>query len=411
MIKWIRNITKGHWNKAAFLASVAMGFIVALTYWEDILENPLVGLLAGGGFGVFLIYPLVLTLMNVVLLFRKVEKTSRTTERITILLGIMYTLLYMALIEGLTGMVQYRADWQEVLFADQLHTPVWTEAWLTVGVLSGVGILGYLLLSLRDINRMPPLITVSAIAAVYIGMMVCGLWIAQVFPREFMLCLLPLNCILIGIKTIRNTVQEWQGDSGNQEKQFQWQWLNRLNGLLMNSAHWPVAGLILMVPLLGILVAVLVLFGQQPDSVIQAWTETADWNLSQRTAPPNLAYDEHYLCTVAAQGHPKVVKPLRKGMRHGHEVTVNRQLCIANAFEQVLEERLPRLHRGVRRFYDTYGFPVARLIRTEYAADVVYVLMKPLEWIFLVVLYLVDVEPENRIAVQYPHSPLQNRKL
>jgi hypothetical protein len=32
--------------------------------------------------------------------------------------------------------------------------------------------------------------------------------------------------------------------------------------------------------------------------------------------------------------------------------------------------------------------------------------MKPAEWFFLGVLYLFDCNPENRIAVQYPHAPL-----
>ena len=146
---------------------------------------------------------------------------------------------------------------------------------------------------------------------------------------------------------------------------------------------------------------ILVLFGQAPDAVIKAWTETSDWNLSLKEAPQNIYYDEHYLCTVAAGGHKKVVKPIRTGVRHGHRVIVNRQLCIANAFEQVLEERTPHFHRIVRNFYDTYGFPVAKLIHSKYTADLVYFLMKPLEWIFLIVLYLVDVKPENRIAVQY----------
>ena len=41
----------------------------------------------------------------------------------------------------------------------------------------------------------------------------------------------------------------------------------------------------------------------------------------------------------------------------------------------------------------------------SYAADAVYFLMKPLEWAFLLVLYLCDAKPENRIAVQYPHAP------
>ena len=34
-------------------------------------------------------------------------------------------------------------------------------------------------------------------------------------------------------------------------------------------------------------------------------------------------------------------------------------------------------------------------------ADLIYYLMKPLEWAFLAVLYLTDVRPEDRIAVQY----------
>jgi hypothetical protein len=32
--------------------------------------------------------------------------------------------------------------------------------------------------------------------------------------------------------------------------------------------------------------------------------------------------------------------------------------------------------------------------------------MKPLEWAFLAVLYLVDVHPENRIALQYTGKSL-----
>ena len=121
-------------------------------------------------------------------------------------------------------------------------------------------------------------------------------------------------------------------------------------------------------------------------------------------------FDEHYLCTVAAGGHKKVVKPLRTGKRHGHQVLVNRQLCIANAFEQLLEEHIPRFHRAVRGLYDKTGYPIAKHIRSPYLADGIYFFMKPLEWIFLLVLYLCDPEPENRIAVQYPHKPLPKQK-
>ena len=61
----------------------------------------------------------------------------------------------------------------------------------------------------------------------------------------------------------------------------------------------------------------------------------------------------------------------------------------------------PRLHRAVRRFYDNYGFPIAKFIRSPYMADGIYLAMKPLEWLFLAVLYCTDPRPEDRIAVQY----------
>ena len=48
-----------------------------------------------------------------------------------------------------------------------------------------------------------------------------------------------------------------------------------------------------------------------------------------------------------------------------------------------------------------YGFPIAKLIRSPWIADGIYLLMKPLEWLFLAVLYAVDLHPEDRIAVQY----------
>ena len=196
-------------------------------------------------------------------------------------------------------------------------------------------------------------------------------------------------------------VREWGTISMEKYKIRENPFLRACDNLLDRATLWPVLAFLLMFPLLGVLIIILLLFGQAPDAVIKAWTETSDWKLSMREAPQNVYYDEHYLCTVAAGGHRNVVKPIRKGIRHGHAVIVNRQLCVANAFEQVLEERTPRFHRAVRHFYDTYGFPVARLIKSRYAADLVYFLMKPLEWIFLIVLYLVDVHPENRIAVQY----------
>ena len=40
-------------------------------------------------------------------------------------------------------------------------------------------------------------------------------------------------------------------------------------------------------------------------------------------------------------------------------------------------------------------------ILPAFAADVVYILMKPLEWVFVIALYLIEEKPEDKIASQY----------
>ena len=98
-----------------------------------------------------------------------------------------------------------------------------------------------------------------------------------------------------------------------------------------------------------------------------------------------------------------MVKPLRLGTRRNETIVVNRQLCIANAFEELIQEKMPRFHRQIRNMYDTYGYPLSKKITTPLKADFVYIVMKPLEWVFLLFLYAFDLRPEQRIARQYTY--------
>lgn len=383
---------------------------------KEILESMVALLLIGVLVGIFIFYPAILTFINLVGLFAlpkddRERKTERAFEGITLLLGPMFTILLLNISE-----VWVSAEWTEQLYNTQLHQPIWTDGAPTVIVLCLIGVMGYLVLSCIKLEKLPPLIIVLSISAMYLGILMCILWCIQTCGAStWGFSVFPINCIVIAMKTVRYKIVEWnrmkEGQGGRQQKDVYPEnpILNRMNRLMATAQLWPVLAFVLMWPLLGILMGILVLFGQKPDAIVKAWTETADWRLSCRIAPQNAMYDEHYLCTVAAGGHENLVKPLRMGERHGHRVVVNRQLCIANAFEQILEERTPGFHKVVRRFYDTYGFPVSRLIRTKLAADVVYLLMKPLEWIFLIVIYLFDAKPENRIAVQY--LPGKNYKI
>jgi len=197
-----------------------------------------------------------------------------------------------------------------------------------------------------------------------------------------------------------------------QERNIQYtnKFLRFLLQMSLKYQQIPVLGMLFVFPVIVVVQFVLVLWGQRPDSFIQVFLDTSSYNYSKIPAPPPemIEGDGHYLCTVSAMGHKRLVKPVRSGIRHGERIVVNRQLLIANAFENILEEYTPNLHKRIRRFYDAYGYPISKHIQTKGSADLVYLLMKPLEWLFLFVLYTVDTHPENRIYVQY--SELRNAK-
>ena len=375
----------------------------------DILVSLLPSFFGSCWISLMLTGPVSITIYNIYYLFtRKVTpeklKAGRWIEGATILFGAYCTFLWSQLRE-----ICWDSDWMVQLYNGQHHTPIATWTVPTLTTVAAIAFAGYLLLRLRSIHKLPPLLATLAIGAMYLGGALCVVWCIQLFPYDPVICIYPCNLLLIGSKVIKELIIDWNTET-HPVPQGKSKLILSIHSLLSRAENWPWLGMLLALPLLGLTIAILTLFGQTPDSIIQAWTQTSDWTLSQQVAPQNIYVDQHYLCTVAAGGHPKVVKPLREGMRHGHKVLVNRQLCIANAFEQLLQERLPRTHRAVRSFYDKYGYPIAKHIKSPYTADVIWFLMKPLEWFFLTVLYLCDSKPENRIAVQYPHAPLPKQQ-
>ncbi|WP_195469461.1 DUF6688 family protein [Clostridium sp. D43t1_170807_H7] len=415
MIKRYINVFKSNPIVTALMSSLVIVYSICLLYiiliakdsslYEILKMIPSI-LIFGALIGGFSVFPVLLSIINLIYLFNlKKDELSKKgeikVEVTTMIIGSLFMFIFLA--SGLTN-ITYK-DWNESIFYFQIHTPIATEMTLTICIFILVAILGYLVLRFAKINNLSPLVLVLAMSALYIGVIVAGLWICQVFKIStvnLILILFPLNVIVIFIKVIKDVVIKWNLEHKYKERVLKDNKLiNLCNKILNNALNWPWLALIFMVLLLGILIGILVLFGQAPDSVIKAFTETAEWNLSTKIPAQSLEYDGHYLCTVAAGGHKEIVKPIRLGRRGGKYIVVNRQLCIANAFEQIIEEKAPKFHYLVRSFYDKYGYPVAKHINSKYTADFVYFLMKPLEWIFLIVIYLFDNKPENRIAIQY----------
>ena len=209
-------------------------------------------------------------------------------KAITMIVGSCFMFIFLA--SGFAN-IKYK-DWNESIFHFEIHTPIATEMMLTICIFILVAILGYLILRFAKINKLSPLALVLAMSALYIGVIVAGLWICQVFKmsiENLILILFPLNVIVIFIKVIKDVIIKWNSEYKDKRRVLKDNKLiNLCNKILNNSLNWPWLALIFMVPLLGILIGILALFGQAPDSVIRAFTETAEWNLSTKIPAQSL---------------------------------------------------------------------------------------------------------------------------
>lgn len=275
---------------------------------------------------------------------------------------------------------------------------------LSIYSLIGACMVAYFYSSYRK-SLAPPLLELVVTCLLLIGIVLnvliaihtdsAGLWLTgNVSIIAFFLSMLLQNHQLL-----RAEIVTWDFDRMNR--------VEKLTASFLRSGFFIKYPLILIccLPLLAILAAILFVFGQKPDSMVKAFTDTYKHGLSQLDyVCDNVQCGGHYLCSVAANGHKNIVKPVRAGERNGGKIICNRQLLISNAFEELIERRFPRTHRLIRGNYDKVGDMIHKngdIFSSKYISDFIYVLMKPIEWIFLLVLYIAVKRPEDRIAQQY----------
>ena len=270
----------------------------------------------------------------------------------------------------------------------------------------------------------PPLLEVLLNGALVLGVVMHGLVTFQLLGGygSYLVLLLPITTVgaiaLLLVQLARNhrllmaerfgPTPTWVGDE--LESDYQAEVGKYRDGDFYQLLTFPLFVkspllLIALIPYIVALDAFLLLFGQQPDSFLLVFTQTYHKGFSELQPICNVArYDGHYLCSVAAGGHPAIVRPIRMGVRHGRRIICNRQLLVANAFEELLQERFPAAHRIIRRNYDRVGDFIHKdytPYQNPWLCDAIYLLMKPADWCFRAVLYLCDRRPEERIARQY----------
>lgn len=350
------------------------------------------------------VIPGVLTIWNIYNFFAKKPKYKRIIAWLTIWIGgFLYYFLYEA------GF-QPSGDWKEAVYVYETHYSISSQYGWTVVVPVILGLIALLILYSVQADRQPPLFAAFLIAFVVIFNVISIAFAIQIgnqmkshsdgFVNMF-LYLYQFNLFVLSVSAVKNHMREqiklYQSRRKNAEStKMAWLYCR-----IRCFERYPVLVFACFFFIIAVFEILFILAGQGADAPIKAFTDTADWTFSQQIPPPPMESSGHYLCTVAAGGHKKIVKPLRYGTRRGQTIVVNRQLCITNAFEEWIQEKSPKIHKAIRNFYDRYGYPVSRHITTPLRADVVYFLMKPLEWGFVVFLYFVDIQPEERIRRQY----------
>ena len=195
----------------------------------------------------------------------------------TFVAGTIFTILFW----GVLAM----PEWYEPLVKgyNTAHTYISMDYFPIIIILSLVGMLGYIVLKIKKSN-LPPLVIAICMSAVYIG---CILSIAIILQlsvhnnnttinkdiwNRIYLALMPFNYIIISARLIKEMLTEnFPKESENYNGKFP-----KIHHILSNSKNLPVVALILLVPILGILLLITVLFGQQPDAAIKAFTETSE---------------------------------------------------------------------------------------------------------------------------------------
>ena len=353
-----------------------------------------------------IVIPGTLTIWNVYNCMVEKPKLEKLISSLTIFIGgFFYFCLF-------TINYEEAGDWYEQVNTIQYHNTLSSEYW--IGWIAFLGLVGYFILLLVRADRLPPLISAVSISFLILMNVFQIVYAMQISKNvdgvDCLLYVYHANILLLSARVIHRHMKEEaelfrdrlspDGDHKN---------ISRIYNIVDSLSKYSILIFIVLFFVIAIIELVFVLLGQGLDAPVKAFTDTADWTFSQQIPPPPLEYDGHYLCTVAAGGHKNVVKPLRLGTRRNETIVVNRQLCIANAFEELIQERMPRFHKKIRGMYDTYGYPLSRKITTPIRADIIYFLMKPLEWIFIIVLYTFDLRPEQRIARQYTYIEPEKR--
>lgn len=115
------------------------------------------------------------------------------------------------------------ADWQTQLSNSNQHTPIYSGSMVTFIVLLLLAFIGYEILQSIPLRKLPPLVTVLSISAMYLGLLELILFTVQIFKPTILLdgylLLFPLCCVLLVVRLLLKKIREWNALMQNAEEE------------------------------------------------------------------------------------------------------------------------------------------------------------------------------------------------
>jgi hypothetical protein len=111
------------------------------------------------------------------------------------------------------------------------------------------------------------------------------------------------------------------------------------------------------------------------------WLTSAYWSRLAYLQIPDSPSTDCFVVTAAARGHRQLVGPFAAIEHNGRSIQANKQLMVFWRFEDAWRGRYPLSHRLGRKFYNRFGPLLAARLRSPLAADALYLMLKPFQWI------------------------------
>lgn len=275
--------------------------------------------------------------------------SEKLNDLAVILLGAFFSFLWTYCV--LLNVRVLLVDYDEPVYEGYFHNALHSEYGITVALTLFIALVSLVIIAAFKPENLPPIPQALCFGFTIIGEILFAFFIIQLGINSSIL-ILPLafylvNLIIVTAKLTRRYIAAHLEYKASHDTVYRFKIAEKLEKKLSSAASLTAFHFIMILPAALILIILYVLLGQGPDGVIKAFTMTADWTFSKQIPPPPIDYEGHYLCTVAAGGHEKIVKPVRYGKRRGETIVVNRQLLASNAFEDLIMEKTPRFHKAV----------------------------------------------------------------